>query len=123
MSKVALKRGRSSQRPGSSMSNLLLNVTLTSLLNVMLAPLRSFVMWQLFCGRNLWNLLKFVERAALQIVGYLAASPRRRALRNGLGPWIDIRRWHLAAGEPMTVYMCRTRWQPGLHARAPPASK
>ena len=93
------KRLQSGPSPRLSVTKLLMDVTFVRILLTLISPVRSFVAWQLLCGRNIVSLAVTAERALLRTAGWLSAPPKTRFLRHLSFSLRDVRRWHLAAGE------------------------
>lgn len=90
--------GKGLALPGSfSTMKVLIDIGFLKILLVLLSPFRSFLAWQLFCGRSIWQLVSFVQRSLLTTIGWLAAPSKSRALPHFLTSVVDVRRWHLAA--------------------------
>lgn len=96
----AMGNGKGLALPGSfSTMKVLIDIGFLKILLVLLSPFRSFLAWQLFCGRSIWQLVSFVQRSLLTTIGWLAAPAKSRALPHFLTSVVDVRRWHLVAGE------------------------
>ena len=103
MSKAAGLGGRSAApcpatRP-TSVTQLLLDLSLARLLlatlEVALGPITAALgPWRLAC-----RLFLALRRLLLRSIGYLAAPAQHTALRQLGGGGLDVRRWHVAAGE------------------------
>ena len=85
-----------------SITRLLINITFARillLLGGLFTPFRGWLSWNLLLGRSLWQLARDIERLLVRLIGWLAAPPRHPWLRSlGTGV-LNVRRWHLAAGE------------------------
>lgn len=86
-----------------SAAKLLIDIGFVRILLVFLSPFRSFVAWQLFCGKSIWHVAIIIERSLLRAAGWLHAPPKSRTIRHVFNALIDIRRWHLVAAS-LVVY-------------------
>lgn len=100
--KPVVRRG--CQPPPRSVAQLLLDISLARLLltavgGVLGGPVRVSLQW----WSILWRLFLAARRSVLHALGFLAAPPHSRGLQQlGRGA-LEVRRWHLAAGErPLT---------------------
>ena len=90
-----------------SMMKVLIDIGFLKILLVLLSPFRSFLAWQLLCGKTIWQLASFVQRSLLASIGWLAAPSKSRALPHFLTSVLNVRRWHLVAGELMHLVTAR----------------
>lgn len=98
-SKSNAARGIGLQPAPFSAAKLLIDIGFVKILLVFLSPFRSFVSWPLFCGKSIWHVALIVERSLLRAAGWLHAPPKSRTIRHLFNAVLDIRRWHLCAGE------------------------
>lgn len=98
-------------QPAFSATKLLIDISLARILLVLLSPFRNSLAWFL-------KIYFVVSRGVLRTTGWLSAPPKTRALRHLAISLIDVRRWHLFAGEfgPLQATM------PGLNPPNAPLS-
>lgn len=88
-----------------SVTRLLLNVSLARIvlsLSGILNPVQNLVSGQLLLGVSVWQVTRDLLRRALYVLGYLSA-PVQLAWLQSLSRYslVNVRRWHVAAGETM----------------------
>jgi hypothetical protein len=71
----------------------LAKLVLTLLDSVLGAPFRTSARW----AATSWHLVQALKRFVLRLIGFMAAPPRSRVLRQ-LVAGVELRRWHLATG-------------------------
>lgn len=82
-----------------TVTSLLLDLSLARLFLTLLdtvlgAPFRTSARW----ASTAWHLALALRRFLLRLLGYMAAPPRAAALRQLGAGFLEMRRWHLAAG-------------------------
>lgn len=97
-------KGFAAQATSFSAAKLLIDIGFVRILLVLLSPFRSFIAWQLFCGKSVWHVALIIERSLLRAAGWLHAPPKSRAIRHVFNALIDVRRWHLFAGEYTYIF-------------------
>ncbi|KAL4437758.1 hypothetical protein ABPG77_005670 [Micractinium sp. CCAP 211/92] len=93
-----VKRSRGAVLPPPlTVTQLLLDVSLVRLLLAVLGvafrPVQVSARWCAWC----WSVAVSLRRCVLRAIGFLAAPPRSRALRQLGRGLLEVRRWHLAA--------------------------